>query len=89
MTILSEYSHRAAKDHFCSACEWIRELLYNYEFTFAERRIIIKARKNGWMIKKGEEYIIQNSVSNGEFYAFKAIPAIHDICLKYDIYEED
>lgn len=86
--VLSESTHTATKDHHCSACEWIRELLYDYEFTFAERRTIVKARKNGWIIKKGEEYLIQNSIQDGEFYVFKAIPAIHDICLEYDIYEE-
>jgi len=26
--------------------------------------------------------------ANGEFYVFKAIPTIHEICIKYNIYEE-
>lgn len=88
MIILSESTPIAAKDHRCSACDWLSEVLHDYEFTFAERREIVKARKNGWMIKKGEEYIVQNNVDCGEFYVFKAIPAIHDICLNYNLYEE-
>jgi hypothetical protein len=85
---LSESTHIATKDYRCWACDWISNLLHEYEFTFAERRAIVKARKNGWRIKKGEKYIVQNNVQNGEFYSFKAIPAIHEICLKHDIYEE-
>ncbi len=88
ITVLSESSHIAAKDHHCSACEWIGEILHDIPFTFAERRAIVKARKNGWIIKKGERYIVQNGVQDGEFYVFKAIPAIHEICIEYDIYEE-
>ncbi len=88
MTILSEDSHIAAKDHHCSACEWLSESLNDYAFTFSERRAIVKARKNRWMIKKGEKYIVQNNVQDGEFYVFKAIPAIHKICIEHDIYED-
>ncbi len=89
MTILSEGSHIAAKDHSCSACEWIYNCIDDIDFlTFSEKRTIVKARKNDWMIKKGEKYFVQNNVQDGEFYVFKAIPAIHEICIEYDIYEE-
>ena len=88
MIILSESSHIADKDHHCSACDWLCQVLHDFKFTFAERRDIVKARKDGWMIKKGKKYIVQNNVACGEFYVFKAIPEIHDICLDYDLYEE-
>lgn len=86
--VLSNSTHTAAKNHHCSACEWIRESLNDYDFTFTERRTIVKARRNGWMIKTGEKYFVQNNVQDGEFYVFKAIPAIHEICLEHDIYED-
>jgi len=88
ITVLSESTHIAAKDHPCSACEWVSNLLYDYVFTFAELRAIVKARKNGWKIKKGEKYFRQSNVDNGTFYVYKAIPAIHKICIDHDIYEE-
>ena len=77
-----------AKKQGMSRSEYIRELVYEYTFTFTELRKIVKARRNGWKIKKGEKYIRQNNVdeTSGDFYTYKAIPAIHDICIKNDVY---
>lgn len=55
--------------------------------TFAERRQIVKARRNGWLIKAGEQYVKQAIKDCGDFGSFVAIPALHEICLKYDLYE--
>jgi len=87
ITVLREEYPTARKDHNCSACEWIfNSDLRDYDFTFSELREIVKARKNNCKIKAGERYIKQINICDGDFYVFKAIPAIHDICIKYDIY---
>lgn len=88
-TLLKETRPKARKDHHCMASELINDgsNLRGYRFTFSEWRAIIKARDNGWKIKKGETYINQKNVEDGYLYSFKAIPAIHDICIKYDYYD--
>lgn len=79
---------KARKDHACMASVWLRECLGDLSsLTFGELRVIAKARKNGWKIKAGEPYIRQNNIQDGEYYVFKAIPEIHQICLKHKVYE--
>lgn len=86
--VLSESTPIAKKSHDCMACEFIfNNGIDGNGFTRPELRAISKARRNKCKILKGEEYIKQNNVCDGEFYMFKAIPAMHDICIKYDMYE--
>jgi len=85
-TLLSERTPRARKDYLCMACLWIDDL-HAKEFNFSERRDLVMARRNGWKIKKGDKYVYQALVCCGDFYAFRAIPAIHALCIEYDLYE--
>ena len=78
----------AKKDHNCGACEWILNSCDWGMFTFAELRIIVKARRDGWKIKKGQKYIKCSGRWNGEWDTFRARPEINDLCQKYDIYQE-
>jgi len=55
---------------------------------WTEKRAIIKARRNNWKIQPGQRYIRQAVVWEGRLGTFKAIPEMHDICVKYDLYEE-
>lgn len=85
---LSESRLVARKDHNCDASDWIcQQGLGNVDFSFSEYRAITKAKKQGWKIKKGQEYIRQNNVQDGEPYTFKAIPELHQICLDHDLYD--
>lgn len=83
--------HTAKKDYDCMACEWIdhdlRDIIQSNNFTFTELRAIATAKENNWKILKGQRYGRQAMVSDGEFYLFKFIPEIHEICVKYDLYE--
>ena len=85
--VLSEQTPIAKKQHTCNACEFINESWGDAYFTISELRLIVSARRNGYKIVKGQRYIKQNNVCDGEFYTFKAIPEMHDICLKYDLYD--
>lgn len=82
----------ARKKYTCNACEWISEWIehpgcYDYEFTYAELREIVKARRNYWSIVPGQEYIKEMQNYDGYLTTWRAIPAIHALCLKYDLYE--
>lgn len=86
--ILSESEPVARKPYDCMACEWILNGGIDGEgFTRPELRALSKARKNKWQIVKGQKYIRQNNKLGDDIYTFKAIPEIHDICLKHDLYE--
>ncbi|AUR88986.1 hypothetical protein NVP1137O_31 [Vibrio phage 1.137.O._10N.261.46.B5] len=87
--ILSEQSPTARKDHDCMACEWLNNSGYatKEDLTSDEWSAYELASENKWKIKKGQKYIRQNNKYEGEVYSFTAIPEIHSICLKYDIYE--
>ena len=86
--ILSEREPIANKYHDCNACEFIlSEWINGFGFTRSELRTLLKARNNKWRIVPGQKYIKQNIKSDDELYTFKAIHDVHDICLKYDLYE--
>ena len=56
--------------------------------TTAELRSVAKAKANNWHIVKGGKYIKSVAVENGEFATFKAIPEIHEICRKHNLYPD-
>lgn len=56
---------------------------------YSEKRSIAKANKNNWLIQVGEKYIYQANIWGGDFNVYKAIPDIHDICVKYSLFEEE
>jgi len=86
--MLSNNTLVARKEYCCDASDWLlNEGINGFGFSFAELREIVIARRNGWKIKKGEKYIRQRGKYDGDLYTFKAIPAIHKICLKYNLYE--
>ena len=85
--VLSDSTPKARKEYNCMACEWINESWGSYKFSVKELREIVKARKNGFKINKGDRYINQRNVYDGRFCTFRAIPEIHEICINHDIYE--
>ncbi len=88
MEILSESTPKAIKSHNCDACEHVlAEGIDGAGYTRPELRSLLKARKNKWLIVKGQKYISQNNKFDGRIYTFKAIPEIHEICIKYDLYQ--
>jgi hypothetical protein len=80
----------ARKKYTCNACEWIEnhvDYLFYGDFTYTELREIVKARRNNWCIVPGQQYIRAVQEYEGKLEVWRAIPAIHEICLKYDIYD--
>lgn len=88
-TLISEKYPVSRKDRPCMACETLSYWgIRAKDFTFAERRQLAIARRNGWRIKTGEKYLKQFIVCCGDAGTFQAIPAMHNLCLKYDMYED-
>lgn len=90
MIILSNSTPVARKTYTCNACEWIdnTELWKEETLTYAELRAIVKARRNKFCIVPGQRYMRQVQVIDGQLWTFRAIPEMHVICLKYDVYED-
>lgn len=86
-TLLTEHLRTARKEHECMACLWLEYLDDLYDLTFAEKRAIVLAKQNNWRIKPGQQYLDQRIANEDGVYTFKAIPAIDQICQKYDLYE--
>jgi hypothetical protein len=88
VTVISESRPTARKEHDCGACEWL--LAYGVNgmgYSFSELREVVKAKRNNWKIMKGQKYVRQTNTFEGQLYTFKVIPEIHNICLKYNLYE--
>ncbi|NQT63903.1 MAG: hypothetical protein HQ556_13165, partial [Candidatus Marinimicrobia bacterium] len=60
------------------------------DLTFAEKRILAKARMNNWKIKKGQKYMrVTGTNCEGHIYDSKVIPEVDALCRKYDVYDFD
>jgi hypothetical protein len=88
--VLSDTKPKARKEYSCDASEWLQSDDWwrsSGQLTFTELRSIVKARDNNWRIKKGDVYAKQINKVDGDLGTFRAIPAIHEICSKHNIYE--
>jgi hypothetical protein len=76
-------------DYECQASLFLQEPIFDimHELTFAQKRAIVIARSKGWKILKGEQYIYQFNKQEGLTFYFRAIPAIHQICVQFDLYQ--
>lgn len=95
-TVLKEkIIKKTRKTHICNSCIWLCESALseirsgNIKLKFAELRSIVKAKQNNWKIPKGDSCLYSVGIYNGDFFACYSIPEIHDICIKYEIYQEE
>ena len=87
--LIHESTPIARKEYSCNACDFLFEIDFWSELnlTFSDYREIVKARQHNYKILKGERYIRQFNKAEGHTYTFRAIPAIHRICVKLNLYE--
>jgi hypothetical protein len=95
MTVLREENiKKARKDYTCDACNAmfdygsINQVIADCKLTVDEIKSITEAGENNFKIKKGNPYYKQINTEDG-FCVFRAIPEIHKICIKYDLYDFD
>lgn len=90
ITVIHESRPVARNNYHCDACDFLFEVLFDVlgELSFREKRSIVIARRNNRMITKGERYIRQFNTDGSYAWTFRAIPEIHSICLKFDLYCE-
>jgi hypothetical protein len=87
-TIIHESKQKARKNYPCDACNFLFEMDNADTLTFTEKRAVVKARSNK-NILKGQEYVRQfNCDDSGNAWTFRAIPEIHEICMKLKLYYE-
>jgi len=83
---------KATKDYHCQACEHI-SCAWNEADILAlpdnERKAYELAKSKNFRILKGEEYVCQSGVYDGQFYTFRRIPDMVDICHKYELFPDD
>jgi len=81
---------KARKQHNCMASDWIVNYLQDVVemCDYSEKRELVKARRNKWKILPGQKYVRQAMVWEDKLGTFKAIPAMHDIRIKYSLYED-
>lgn len=86
---LSERRPVARKTYPCDACYWIENYINDgVTFTIADYRTIVRAKRNGWKIQPGQQYVKQFNTNGNDTWTFRAIPEIHELCVKYELYEE-
>ena len=79
---------KAAKDYPCDACEWIFNSINEGIFSFDEMRLIVKAKRDNWKVKKGQKYVKVTGIWNGDWSVFRGRPEIDALCHKYKIYQD-
>jgi len=93
MKVISKSEPVARKNYGCDACVWIAEYpecIDDCEMSFADKRIVVKARQNGWRVMKGEKHLQFTVVScENTLVSLRVIKAINEICHKYDLYPDE
>jgi len=74
----------------CDASSWLKikltEEIFN-KMTDQEKKDVLVAKRNKFMIVKGDQYIRQFGTYDGKTYVSKFIQPINDICNKYNFYQ--
>ncbi|MCK9468245.1 MAG: hypothetical protein M0Q49_02405 [Porticoccaceae bacterium] len=88
VVLLRESQPVARRGYPCQAAEWlINGGPHTGHFSFRELRAIAHARRSRWRIEPGQRYLKQVQRFEGRLCVFRAIPAIHAICLDHDLYD--
>ena len=86
--VLTDAIRTARKEYLCDASYWIEneDIERLIELTAEEIEALAKARKEKHMIHKGERYVYQSGIQDGDMVTFRAKEPLHKICLKYGLY---
>jgi hypothetical protein len=76
----------ARKNYKCDACKTLLDYADFNELSFAEKRELVKAKRDNWEIKKGQAYIRAFMKDNRSTWTFRARPEIEQICQDQDMW---
>jgi hypothetical protein len=91
--IRERITKKARKEYYCMACMLIREVVgipnvLEMPLERSEIESLIQAGLNHFQIKVGEPVLRKTFVDNGKIKSFTAIPEVHAICIKYNLYPQ-
>jgi hypothetical protein len=89
VTTSSAIEKTATKSIKCNACAWLKINLnpnLMSKLTEEEAEAVRSAKKNNFMIVKGQKFIRQRGSYDNKPFISKFLPEIHDICVKYNLY---
>jgi len=91
--VLKQKIQIASRNYPCDACEnlTVDDFMHrpdNYKVSYADKRILVKIRQEGFKVLKGTQYLYQVGVFDGDFYAIHCRLDAVDICEKYDLYDD-
>lgn len=79
----------ARRDYCCDAWHWIANAGFSEEdYEPEDWQVIENARKEGFKILKGTQYIKVKGIWDGEWSVFRARKDLDAICRKYRLYCE-
>jgi len=93
-TILHEKIKTARKTYNCAASEWITngysicEFMDDYNLTFAEKRILVTAKREKFKVLPGTKYLEQVGICDGDFYCIQCRLDVSELINKYGINRE-
>jgi len=83
---------KAKQDYHCHACKHIQCAWNDADINalpLEEKQAYELAKEHGFKILKGETYVHQYGIYDGNGYVFRGIPAMVDICHKYELFPDD
>jgi hypothetical protein len=94
-TLLSSVERTARKDHVCDASEILRNcygsaesIIYELSLEGYDADCVRGAELYEWKIKRGQKYTDQTGIYEGSFCTFKAVTPLHEICIKFNMYDD-
>jgi hypothetical protein len=88
VTILKDNIVTARKPHRCTAVDLVWEMVNQGVYRYSEYKNIIRLQRNKFLIQQGEKHRSYTVVDGGDIYTMGENLAMHEMCVKYDLYEE-
>lgn len=91
LELIAETTELAHQDYDCDSCMGLFDSLteINGRLSSDELAIVEFAQKSKFKIKEGQLYFKQLVKLDGEQYELRSIPGVHQLCCKFDLFDED
>lgn len=83
--VIHQGVHKARKTYECGLAEFFGDVEFPRGMKFSEIRQLVVYRRSRKKILKGDTYIRQFNIYEGDTYTWRANKAIFDIFCKYDL----